>query len=92
MITTRFFGGGASSVAINLVGGSIADIWKGPKGEYIVFHEACDKPNVRTKYPNEYLRYDLGSRYRSRSIHRRSYSNQYLDIELALDLLDSTYR
>lgn len=32
MITTRFFGGGASSVAINLVGGSIADIWKGPKG------------------------------------------------------------
>lgn len=33
MITTRFFGGGASSVAINLVGGSIADIWKGPKGE-----------------------------------------------------------
>jgi hypothetical protein len=35
MITTRFFGGGASSVAINLVGGSIADIWKGPKGEQI---------------------------------------------------------
>jgi hypothetical protein len=33
MITTRFFGGGASSVAINLVGGSIADIWKGPKGK-----------------------------------------------------------
>jgi len=34
MISTRFFGGGASSVAINLVGGSIADIWKGPKGEF----------------------------------------------------------
>ncbi|KAK8865569.1 hypothetical protein IAR55_000713 [Kwoniella newhampshirensis] len=30
MITTRFFGGGASSVAINIVGGTIADIWKGP--------------------------------------------------------------
>lgn len=28
---TRFFGGGASSVAINIVGGSISDIWKGDK-------------------------------------------------------------
>jgi len=36
MVTTRFFGGGASSVAINLVGGSIADIWKGPKGKSVV--------------------------------------------------------
>lgn len=26
---TRFFGGGASSVAINLVGGTLTDIWKG---------------------------------------------------------------
>ncbi|KAF2716778.1 MFS general substrate transporter [Polychaeton citri CBS 116435] len=31
MIVTRFFGGGASSVSINLVGGSITDIWKGDK-------------------------------------------------------------
>ncbi|ODN92741.1 multidrug transporter [Cryptococcus wingfieldii CBS 7118] len=31
MIVTRFFGGGASSVSINIVGGTIADIWKGPK-------------------------------------------------------------
>ncbi|OWZ69856.1 hypothetical protein AYX14_04770 [Cryptococcus neoformans] len=30
MVTTRFFGGGASSVSINIVGGTIADIWKGP--------------------------------------------------------------
>ncbi|KAK4685578.1 hypothetical protein P7C73_g4569, partial [Tremellales sp. Uapishka_1] len=29
MIVTRFFGGGASSIAINIVGGTIADIWKG---------------------------------------------------------------
>ncbi|KUI52726.1 putative transporter mfs2 [Cytospora mali] len=29
LIVTRFFGGGASSVAINIVGGSIADVWKG---------------------------------------------------------------
>lgn len=29
MVVTRFFGGGASSVSINIVGGSIADIWKG---------------------------------------------------------------
>jgi len=28
---TRFFGGGASSVAINIVGGSISDIWKGDR-------------------------------------------------------------
>lgn len=31
MIVTRFIGGGASSVSINIVGGSIADIWKGAK-------------------------------------------------------------
>lgn len=31
IIVTRFFGGGASSVAITLVGGSITDIWKGDK-------------------------------------------------------------
>lgn len=29
LVVTRFFGGGASSVAINIVGGSISDIWKG---------------------------------------------------------------
>ncbi|CAD6506165.1 BgTH12-07095 [Blumeria graminis f. sp. triticale] len=29
MILCRFFGGGASSVAINIVGGTISDIWKG---------------------------------------------------------------
>lgn len=28
---TRFFGGGASSVSINIVGGTITDIWKGAK-------------------------------------------------------------
>lgn len=30
-MVTRFFGGGASSVAINLVGGSISDVWEGDK-------------------------------------------------------------
>lgn len=29
IVTTRFFGSGASSVAINLVGGTLTDIWKG---------------------------------------------------------------
>lgn len=29
IVVTRFFGGGGSSVAINIVGGSIADIWRG---------------------------------------------------------------
>ena len=31
LVVTRFFGGGASSVSINIVGGSISDIWKGDK-------------------------------------------------------------
>lgn len=31
LVVTRFFGGGASSVSINIVGGSIADLWKGNK-------------------------------------------------------------
>ncbi|KAK3721768.1 hypothetical protein LTR37_002933 [Vermiconidia calcicola] len=31
IVVTRFFGGGASSVAINIVGGTITDIWKGDK-------------------------------------------------------------
>lgn len=31
LVVTRFFGGGASSVSINIVGGSIADVWKGDK-------------------------------------------------------------
>jgi MFS family permease len=30
MIVCRFFGGGASSTAINIVGGTISDIWMGP--------------------------------------------------------------
>ncbi|KAK4944482.1 hypothetical protein LTR10_016156 [Elasticomyces elasticus] len=30
-VVTRFFGGGASSIAINLVGGTISDIWEGEK-------------------------------------------------------------
>ncbi|KAK9428218.1 hypothetical protein V1505DRAFT_377618 [Lipomyces doorenjongii] len=30
IIITRFLGGGASSVTINKVGGTITDIWKGP--------------------------------------------------------------
>ena len=29
LIVTRFFGGGASSVSINIVGGTITDIWRG---------------------------------------------------------------
>lgn len=29
MVICRFFGGGASSVAINIVGGTISDVWKG---------------------------------------------------------------
>ena len=32
LVVTRFFGGGASSVAINIVGGSISDIWEGSIG------------------------------------------------------------
>ena len=35
LVVTRFFGGGASSVSINLVGGSITDIWKGEKDRSI---------------------------------------------------------
>lgn len=31
ILVTRFFAGGASSVAINVVGGTITDIWKGDK-------------------------------------------------------------
>jgi len=31
LVVTRFFGGGASSVAINLVGGTISDIWDSEK-------------------------------------------------------------
>ncbi|TGO45286.1 hypothetical protein BCON_0405g00050 [Botryotinia convoluta] len=31
MVVCRFFGGGASSVAINIVGGTISDVWKGPQ-------------------------------------------------------------
>lgn len=30
-VVTRFFGGGASSVSINIVGGSISDVWLGDK-------------------------------------------------------------
>ncbi|KAF1843276.1 MFS multidrug transporter-like protein [Cucurbitaria berberidis CBS 394.84] len=31
LVVTRFFGGGASSVSINIVGGSISDVWRGDK-------------------------------------------------------------
>lgn len=31
LVVTRFFGGGASSVSINIVGGSISDVWLGGK-------------------------------------------------------------
>jgi MFS family permease len=31
LVVTRFLGGGGSSVAINIVGGSISDVWKGDK-------------------------------------------------------------
>ncbi|KAK2799576.1 hypothetical protein FQN50_008414 [Emmonsiellopsis sp. PD_5] len=31
LVVTRFFGGGASSVSINIVGGSISDVWRGAK-------------------------------------------------------------
>ncbi|KAF2201867.1 MFS multidrug transporter-like protein [Delitschia confertaspora ATCC 74209] len=31
LVITRFFGGGASSVSINIVGGSISDVWRGDK-------------------------------------------------------------
>lgn len=31
LVVTRFFGGGASSVSINIVGGSISDVWHGDK-------------------------------------------------------------
>jgi MFS family permease len=32
LVVTRFFGGGASSVSINIVGGSISDVWYGDRG------------------------------------------------------------
>jgi len=35
-LTSRFFGGGASSVSINIVGGTITDIWKGDKERSIL--------------------------------------------------------
>lgn len=35
IVVTRFFGGGASSVAINLVGGSISDVWLGDKARSV---------------------------------------------------------
>ncbi|KAK7560721.1 putative MFS multidrug transporter [Phyllosticta citricarpa] len=35
LIVTRFFGGGASSVSINIVGGTITDIWKGDRARSI---------------------------------------------------------
>lgn len=35
LIVTRFFGGGASSVSINIVGGTITDIWRGEKDRSI---------------------------------------------------------
>ncbi|KAI9370274.1 major facilitator superfamily domain-containing protein [Aspergillus egyptiacus] len=31
LVVTRFFGGGASSVSINIVGGSISDVWHGAR-------------------------------------------------------------
>lgn len=31
LVVTRFFGGSASSVSINVVGGSISDVWRGDK-------------------------------------------------------------
>lgn len=35
LIVTRFFGGGASSVSINIVGGTITDIWRGEKARSV---------------------------------------------------------
>lgn len=35
MVVARFFGGGASSVAINIVGGTITDIWQGARGRSV---------------------------------------------------------
>ncbi|KAB8233747.1 MFS general substrate transporter [Aspergillus alliaceus] len=35
LVVTRFFGGGASSVAINIVGGSISDVWYGDKARSV---------------------------------------------------------
>ncbi|KAL5364455.1 major facilitator superfamily domain-containing protein [Aspergillus floccosus] len=35
LVVTRFFGGGASSVAINIVGGSISDVWWGDRARSI---------------------------------------------------------
>ncbi|PLB38859.1 putative MFS multidrug transporter [Aspergillus candidus] len=35
LVVTRFFGGGASSVAINIVGGSISDVWRGERARSI---------------------------------------------------------
>lgn len=75
-------------MAINLVGGSIADIWKGPKGEFPLLALLT----FRTKYPNEHLRNDFCGRYRPRSIYRRSHPNESNHTQLALDLLDPTYR
>lgn len=35
LVIARFFGGGASSVSINIVGGTITDIWKGDKARSV---------------------------------------------------------
>ncbi|KKK17681.1 hypothetical protein P175DRAFT_0438461 [Aspergillus ochraceoroseus IBT 24754] len=35
LVVTRFFGGGASSVSINIVGGSISDVWQGDRARSI---------------------------------------------------------
>lgn len=36
IVVTRFIGGGASSVAINLIGGSISDVWRGDKARSVL--------------------------------------------------------
>ncbi|KAJ5157904.1 uncharacterized protein N7482_009004 [Penicillium canariense] len=35
LVVTRFFGGGASSVSVNIVGGSISDVWYGDQARSV---------------------------------------------------------
>jgi MFS family permease len=41
LVVTRFIGGGASSVSINIVGGSISDVWKGDEARSIPMSLFC---------------------------------------------------
>lgn len=65
MCVTRFIGGGASSVSINLVGGSISDLYRTEKERYwfIQFHIDGQLIKYLQINPNVYLWMDFSSWY-----------------------------